>query len=245
MPDESEVGATRTVELTTADGPMALYEVEPLGGESRRAVVVIQEIFGVNDYVESVARRLATFGYHAVAPHLFHRTGGGVVPYDRYDLTREHTAALSDEGLLTDLDATLDHVAGAGFGPERVGVVGFCFGGRVSFLLACERALGAAVCFYGGGILQGRSDSMPSLLPGIRAMATPFLGLFGDEDGSIPVEEVEQLRRELEAAPVVTEIVRYAGAGHGFHCDRRESYDEEAAADGFERTLSFFDRFLA
>ncbi len=245
MAGEDEVGATRTIELTTTDGPMALYEVEAKGGESRRAVIVIQEAFGVNDHIEDVTRRFAAAGYHAVAPHLFHRSGGGTISYDRYDLVAPHFAAMSDEGILVDLDATLEHVSGAGFTPERTGLVGFCMGGRVSFLAAVERRLGAAVGFYGGGILKGRSERLRPLGQRAGELQTPWLGLFGDEDASIPVEEVEELRRLLADAPVETEIVRYPGAGHGFHCDRRDSYHEPSARDAWERTLEWFDRFLA
>lgn len=244
--EEQPVGATRTIEITTADGPMPLYEVEPLGGESRRAVIVVQEAFGVNEHIEDVTRRFAAVGYHAVAPHLFHRTGGGTVPYDRFDLVGPHFAGLSDAGLLMDIDATIEHVRGAGFTPERTGIVGFCMGGRVSFLVASKRRLGAAVGFYGGGILKGRSEALASLVGSISKMETPWLGLFGDLDESIPVEEVEELRRRLaDDAPVETEIVRYTDAGHGFHCDRRASYHEPSARDGWERTLEWFDRFLA
>lgn len=242
---EDDIGSARTLEVTTADGPMLLYEAEPKGGESRRAVVVLEEIFGVNEYIEDVTRRFAAVGYHGVAPELFHRTGGGPIPYDRYDLARPQAAALTDSGLLTDLDATLEHLAGAGFASERIGIVGFCLGGRVSFLAACERRFGAAVGLYGGGILKGRGEGQAPLGPRISTMSTPYLGLFGDDDASIPVEEVEELRRALEESPVTTEIVRYAGAGHGFHNDRRDSFVSAAAEDAFERTLEFFDRFLA
>lgn len=244
MTGTDEIGAARTIDVTISDGQMQLYEAEPKGGESRRAVVVLQEIFGVNDYVMDVTRHFAAAGYHAVAPELFHRSGGGAISYDRVDLARPHAHALTDEGLLADLDATLEHVRGVGFSPDRVGIVGFCLGGRVSFLAACERAFGAAVGLYGGGILTGRGDRQPPLRSRIPTMKTPYLGLFGDADESIPVEEVEELRRELAAAPVPTEIVRYPQAGHGFHNDRRESYVESAATDAFEQTLQFFDRFL-
>lgn len=245
MTSHDEVGASRTIELTTADGPMPLYEAEPLGGESRRAVVVVQEAFGVNGHIEDVARRFAALGYHAVAPHLFHRTGGGTVPYDRFDLVGPHFAGLSDDGILTDLDAAIEHVSGTGIGADRIGIVGFCMGGRVSFLVACRRELGAAVGFYGGGILKGRSESLRPLGGEITELRTPWLGLFGDEDQSIPVEEVEELRRLLADAPVPTEVVRYPGAGHGFHCDQRESFHQPSAEDAFERTVGWFDRFIA
>ena len=245
MTGTSDTGPTRTLELTTPDGAMPLYEAQPVGSAAERGMIVIQEAFGVNEHIEDVTRRFAAVGYHAVAPHVFHRTGGGTIPYDRFDLVGPHFAGMSDEGLLTDLDATISHLERAGLAPERAGIVGFCMGGRVSFLAAGSRRLGATVGFYGGGIVHGRSEKMPALLDLVPAMRTPFLGLFGDEDPSIPVEDVEELRRRLAEAPVDCEIVRYEAAGHGFFSDPRDSYHEESANDAWQRTLDWFDRFLA
>lgn len=240
-----DVGMTATVDLETPDGPMPLYEAQPLGGDARRAVVVIQEAFGVNGHIEDVTRRFAREGYLAVAPHLFHRTGGGSIPYDRFDLVAPHFEGLGDDTVLVDVGAALAHVMGRDFAPERIGLVGFCMGGRVSFLVATRRRIGAAVGFYGGGILHGRGERLGPLAENLSAMKSPWLGLFGDEDQSIPVIEVEELRGRLESAPVDTEIVRYPGAGHGFHCDQRESYHPSSAADAWQRTLDWFDAHLA
>jgi carboxymethylenebutenolidase len=233
-----------TVHLATSDGAMALYDTEP-DGPPRGAVVVLQEAFGVNDHIEDVTRRLAHAGYRAVAPHLFHRSGDPALDYGNFEKILPHMQALSQAGLLDDLDATLDHLAGAGFTPARVGVVGFCMGGSVTVLAAARRALGAAVTFYGGGVAEGRFGSPPlvEMAPGLQ---TPWLGLFGDEDQGIPVDQVEALRVAAAKAPVPTEIVRYPGAGHGFHCDARpDSYHEPSARDAWGRTLDWFGRYLA
>jgi carboxymethylenebutenolidase len=223
---------------------MTLYDIEP-EGTAHGAVMVLQEAFGVNDHIEDVTRRFAKAGYRAVAPHLFHRSGDPALDYGNFDKIMPHMQALSETGLLEDLDATLDHLAGAGFAASRVGVVGFCMGGSVTFLAAARRALGAAVTFYGGGVGEGRFGMPPlvELAPGLK---TPWLGLFGDEDQSIPVDQVEALRAAAASASVPTEIVRYAGAGHGFHCDGRpDSYHEQAALDGWARTIDWFGRYLA
>ncbi len=234
-----------TIQLTTHDGTMPCYEAAPETGAVRGAVLVAQEAFGVNGHIEDVTRRFAAAGYHAVAPHLFHRTGDPVLGYDDLGLVMPHIQALSDQTLLEDVGATLDHLHGIGFVGRQIGAVGFCMGGRVTFLVAGTLALGAAVGFYGGGIVTGRSETMGSLLGLIPSMATPWLGLFGDDDQSIPVADVEQLADELRsAAPVDTEVVRYPGAGHGFHCDARSSYSEVAALDAWNRTLVWFDDHL-
>ncbi len=235
---------TRTLELATADGPMACYEARP-DGDARRAVIVIQEAFGVNDYIQDVTRRLAEAGYQAVAPALFHRAGGGTAPYGDFSKVIPLYEHLDDTGILVDVDAALGHLHEAGWGDAQIGIVGFCFGGRVSFLTAARRALGAAVGFYGGGIVTQRFPQFPSLVDDASTLQTPWLGLFGDRDESIPVEDVEQLREALKSASVPTEIVRYADAGHGFHCDVRDAYNETAAKDAWGRTLDWFDRHLA
>jgi carboxymethylenebutenolidase len=236
---------TRTLDLDVPEGTMPLYEALP-DGAARGAVIVIQEAFGVNAHIEDVARRFADIGYHTVAPHIFHRTGAPAFGYDDFSQVMPHMTALTDEGLLSDVGAAVDHLRSAGWTDRQIGIVGFCMGGRVSFLVAGHFALGAAVGFYGGGIVNGRSEALPSLLPLITSMRTPWLGLFGDADAGIPVDEVEQLREELNAAADVdTAIVRYPDAEHGFHCDVRPSYQEAAATDGWTRTLEWFDGHLA
>jgi carboxymethylenebutenolidase len=234
---------TRTLELATADGAMEVYEVSP-DGDARGAVVVIQEAFGVNEHIQDVTRRFAQVGYQAVAPHLFHRAGGGTAPYDDFAKVIPLYEHLDDEGILVDLGATLAHLHESGWDDAQIGIVGFCFGGRVTFLAAVRRALGAAVGFYGGGIVTQRFPQFPTLVNETATLRTPWLGLFGDEDQSIPVDDVEQLRNALQAATVDTEIVRYAEAGHGFHCDVRDAYHEAAAKDAWTRTLDWFDRHL-
>ncbi len=231
------------VELATVDGPMTVYEARP-EGDARGAVIVIQEAFGVNDHIEDVTRRFAAAGYHAVAPALFHRSGGGTAPYDDFTKVLPLYEGLDDAGILVDLDATLDHVRGAGWEDAQVGVVGFCFGGRVTFLASLRRELGAAVGFYGGGIVSARWPQFPPLIDESVGVRTPWLGLFGDLDQSIPVEDVEQLRVALDKAPLDTEVVRYPDAGHGFHCDQRDAYHEGSAEDAWRRTLDWFDRHL-
>lgn len=233
-----------TVTVATADGEMGLYDAKP-PMTARGAVIVLQEAFGVNDHIEHVTRRLAGEGYRAVAPHLFHRTGDPVLDYGNFEKIMPHMQALSEAGLLADLDASLGYLADAGFAAGRVGVVGFCMGGSVTFLAAVRRALGAAVTFYGGGVSEGRFG-MPPLLEMAPTLQTPWLGLFGDQDQGIPVEQVDALGTAADGAPVATEIVRYPDAGHGFHCDARpDSYHEASATDGWSRTLRWFELYLA
>jgi len=235
---------TNHIQLTTTDGPMACFEATP-DATPRGAVVVIQEAFGVNAHIRSVTERFAAAGYHAVAPALFHRAGGGAIEdYTDFSAIFPLFEGLSDDAILVDLDAALDHLRGAGFGDKSIGVVGFCFGGRASFLVSLQRALGAGVGFYGGGIATKGVLPFPALVDEAASLQTPWLGLFGDEDASIPVADVEHLREALTAAQVQTQIVRYAGAGHGFHCDARADYHEASARDAWDRTLAWFEKHV-
>lgn len=224
---------------------MRLYEAVP-DGEAAGAIVVIMEAFGVNDHIEDVTRRAAEAGYHAVAPDLFHRAGGGSAPYDDFGQVMALFDGVDDDGVLRDVDAALDHLRGAGFGDSAIGIVGFCFGGRVTFLVAARRQLGAAVGFYGGGIVNPGGLPFPPLIDEAASVNTPWLGQFGDLDKGIPVDDVEQLRATLaDKAPAPTEIVRYGDADHGFHCDGRpDVFNPEAAAQAWERAMTWFGTHL-
>lgn len=237
---------TADLTLDTSDGPMRLYEATP-DGTAKRSLIVVMEAFGVNEHIEEVTRRAAAAGYHAVAPDFFHRSGGGTAAYDDFGTVMAKFAGVSDDGILVDVDAALEHLRAAGFTNDKIAITGFCFGGRVTFLTAARRALGAAVTFYGGGIVRAGGLPFPSLIDEAATLKTPWLGLFGDLDKGIPVEDVEQLRAALEAAkPVDFEIVRYADADHGFHCEARPAvYNEAAATDGWARALAWFDAHLA
>jgi carboxymethylenebutenolidase len=239
-----------STELATTDGAMELYEATPEDparrGEPRGgAVIVVQEAFGVNDHIQDVTRRFAAAGYHAVAPALFHRAGGGTAPYDDFSKVMPLFEGVSDDAVLADVDATISHLEQAGFERPQIGIVGFCFGGRVTFLVAARRKLGAAVGFYGGGIAAAGGLPYPPLIGESSSLQTPWLGLFGDLDQGISVESVEDLRTALGGAPVRTDVVRYPEAEHGFHCDARGSYHAESAADGWQRTLAWFGTHLA
>jgi carboxymethylenebutenolidase len=152
--------------------------------------------------------------------------------------------SLTSEGVLADIDAALARLEAEGIPPTRQGVVGFCMGGSVTLITAAERQVGAAVTFYGGGVKAGRFG-FPPLVEEAAKLRAPWLGLFGDLDQGIPVADVEELRAAAAASGQPTEVVRYPEAGHGFHCDQRDSYHAASASDAWGRTLAWFDRYLA
>lgn len=213
--------------------------------ESPRAVIVIQEAFGVNSHIRSVVDRFADAGYFSVAPALFHRDGSPEIAYDTFDDAMKYMGNLSKEGITNDLDATTDFLATLGYQRASVGIVGYCMGGTVSFIAATMGHVGAAVSFYGGGLAKGRFG-FPPLVDIAGDLQSPWLGLFGDLDESIPIEQVERLRSAASTSPVTTEIVRYAEAKHGFHCDERPAvFNATAATDAHQCTLDFFDAELS
>jgi len=214
------------------------------GGSPKGGIVVVQEAFGVNDHIEDVCRRFAAEGWLAVAPHLFHRSGDPKLGYTDLAEVQPHMQALTSDGVLADVDAATAHLAGAGVSAAHQGIVGFCMGGTVALIVAAERHLGAAVTFYGGGVTTGRFG-FPPMVEEAQKLQAPWLGLFGDLDKGIPVEDVEALRSAAAGSGQPTEVVRYPEAEHGFHCDQRASYHPASAVDAWQRTLTWFSHYLS
>ncbi len=211
---------------------------------SSRAVLVIQEAFGVNDHIRDVTERFAAAGYYAVAPELFHRLGSPEIAYDDFPAAMTAMATLDEEGLRADLNAAADFLAHEGFTPASVAVVGYCMGGTVAFYAATLGLVAAAASYYGGGIGAGRFG-LPPLVDLAPRLTCDWIGFYGDLDKGIPVDQVEALREAVARTPRRGEVVRYADADHGFHCDGRPAvFNAAAAADAYRRTLDFFDSRL-
>ena len=231
-----------TERVTTAGkaGEMEVLVVRPEAPQG--AVVVIQEAFGVNDHIASVAERVARAGYAAYAPDLFHRFERRIVPYDELPVAKELIAQLADDQVIDDVTQTLA-LAADGDPGQPVAIVGFCFGGRVAFVAATALdTLAAAVAFYGGGI-GADSPAAPHNRAG--SLRCPLLMLFGADDPMIPAEDVERIRVSLWNATAPHDIEVYEGAGHGFACDARPaSYNAEVAEIAWRRTFEFLEQHL-
>ncbi|MGH8260533.1 MAG: dienelactone hydrolase family protein [Steroidobacteraceae bacterium] len=198
-------------------------------GTPRGAVVVIQEIFGVNSHIRSVTDGYAAEGYVAIAPSLFDRVRKGIeLGYEQKDMQEGfgYVQQLKREQTLADLSAAIAVVRHAG----RVGLVGYCWGGRMTYVSACELPIACAVAYYGGGIAQ-ELEKQPKC---------PIMFHFGAQDTHIPLSDV----KKIEAAVPQGVFHIYQSAGHGFNCDQRASYDPQAAAQARERSLAFFARYL-
>ena len=219
-----------SVRLRSGDGfEFAAYQALP--EEAPKAgVVVIQEVFGVNAHIRKVADGYAAAGYASVAPQIFDRVQPGLeLGYGEADLERGLEIArqkLQMPNTLADIQAALDHAAQYG----RVGVVGYCFGGLLCWLTACElRGAAAAACYYGGGTV-GEAQRKPRC---------PVIMHFGELDSGIPLADVEQIKAAQPEMPV-----HLYHADHGFNCDHRASYHEASAVLARQRTLKFFAREL-
>lgn len=225
------------ITLKSADGfSLPAYVAQPVG-QPKAAIVVLQEIFGVNSHIRSVADRFAAQGYLAVAPATFERVKPGVeLGYTDADMQagsalKAAVSALPGAGVLQDIQAAIDHAAQAS--GAKVGIIGFCWGGLLTWQAACTlTGLSAAVPYYGGGITTQTEIA--------RQPRCPVMAQFGDQDHWIPMPGIQAFS---QAHPEVT--VHVYAADHGFNCDQRGSYNEAAATQARERTLAFLADKLA
>jgi carboxymethylenebutenolidase len=183
---------TDTIQLDTPDGPMDAYRAVP-GGEPRGGVVVIQEAFGLTGHIHRVTDSLAADGFVAVAPALFHRSEEQVFGYDSFDRLGPVIMKLSADTITMDVDAAFAELERLGQPATRQGIIGFCMGGSVTLATAARLELGAAVTFYGGGLAEGRFG-LPSGVESAAHLRTPWLGLYGDLDQHIPIDDVDRGR---------------------------------------------------
>jgi carboxymethylenebutenolidase len=237
-----------TIPLKGGDS-MGGYLARPAEGGPYPSVIVFMEIFGVNAHIRDVTERVAREGYVALAPDYFHRTAPGMeLGYDDEGMAEgmKHLGLLQADQMIADAQAAIDFVRARPDTTDKVGAMGFCIGGHMTYLTACTTDVDAAASYYGGGIAApkgpGGGPSTVSRTPGIRGRIHCY---FGAQDSLIPMDQVDSIRNALEEAGVDHEVVIYEGADHGFHCDQRASYHEASAADAWRRTLALFGEALS
>jgi carboxymethylenebutenolidase len=224
------------------------YVARPTGAAARAAIIVVNEVFGIHDYIKDICRRLAHEGYVAIAPDYFDRAGDPA-PLTDFNAIREIVATATYEQTMGDTEGALGWLSQQSFvNASAIGVTGFCWGGALVWMAAARfSAIKAGVAWYGrlapaqpGGFLYEEGRPWPVDIA--ARLHTPVLGLYGGQDQGIPVATVEQMRAALQAAdnPSGSEIIVYEAAGHGFHADYRASYNPEAAIDGWRRALAWF-----
>ena len=233
------------VKIPVADGQIPGYRAMPAAGGPFPVVLVVQEVFGVHEHIRDICRRFAKRGYLAVAPELYARQGDVSKMPDVQEIMTRVVSKVPDAQVLSDLDAAADWAGKSGHGDlKRLGITGFCWGGRIVWLYAAHSTrLKAGVAWYGR--LIGPSTELTPKYPIDLAgkLKAPVLGLYGGADSSIPKDTIEQMTKALEAAGSPSQIIVYPRASHGFHADYRPSYQKEAAEDGWKRLLAWFKKY--
>jgi carboxymethylenebutenolidase len=232
------------VKIPVADGEIPAYRAMPAKGGPFPVVLVVQEIFGVHEHIKDVCRRFAKEGFCAVAPELYARQGDVSKYTDYKQIFAEVVSKVPDAQVMADLDAAVAWAAkSSGGDAARVGVTGFCWGGRITWLYAAHSpSLKAGVAWYGR--LVGEPTPLQPKYPiDVAAqLKAPVLGLYGGQDQGIPLADVEKMRAALAAAKSPSEIFVYPDAPHGFHADYRPSYREADAKDAWRRCLEWFQK---
>ena len=228
------------ISVPVADGAMPAYRAQPAGVAKPPVILVIHEIFGVHEYIKDTARRLAKLGYMAIAPELYARHGDPSQLKNVQDALAL-AAKAPDAQVMTDLDACVAWARANGGDSARLGITGFCRGGRTVWLYAAHQAaLKAGVAWY-GQIDGAPSTTMPRYPLDIAAeLKAPVLGFYGGQDQGIPLADVEAMRAAVQKAGGKSELRIYQDAPHAFHADYRPTYRKEAAEDGWQRMLEWF-----
>ena len=230
------------VKIPTKDGEMPAYRAMPAGRSGLGTVLVVQEIFGVHEHIKDVCRRFAKAGFLAIAPELFARQGDPSKYSDIPTLFKEVVSKVPDAQVMSDLDATVAWAAGNGGDANRVGITGFCWGGRITWLyLAHNPKARAGVAWYGRVVGDSTPNTPKHPIDLAASIRQPVLALYGGADAGIPNETVYRMMAALQTAGNTrSELVLYRDMPHAFHADYRPSYRKEAADDGWKRAVAWF-----
>lgn len=250
-PVRAEVIKTDTSGLKTGDGKvkvaggeMPVYFARPEVGADAPVILVAMEVFGIHEYIRDVTRRLAKLGAFALAPDYYFRSGVDLTKMTDVKQIMPVVNAKPDAELMSDLDATVGWAKSQGGDTSRLGIVGFCRGGRTVWEYAAHSsALKAAVAFYGPLADTPNALWPKSPLQLAPEMKAPVLGLYGEADQGISASQIEAMKAALAAAGKTAEFKLYPGAGHGFHADYRSSYNPQAAQDGWREMQAWFKKY--
>jgi len=232
------------VKIPTKDGEIPAYRARPATGKKFPTILVVSEIFGVHEHIQDVCRRLAHLGYLAIAPDLFLREGG-VTQLKSIDEIRQVIAKVPDEQAIADLDASKDWALKSGEGNiAKLGITGFCWGGRIVWLYAAHNPhVKAGVAWYGRLVGEPNALHPQNPIDITSKLKVPILGLYGGKDESIPQDSVEKMRDRLKLSTSKSEIIVYPDASHAFFADYRPSYQEQAAKDGWNHLQGWFKQY--
>jgi carboxymethylenebutenolidase len=234
------------VKIATSDGQMPAYRAAPAGKTGLATVLVVQEIFGVHEHIKDVCRRFAKAGYLAIAPELYARQGDPTKYSDIPTLIKEVVSKVPDAQVMADLDAAVAWAAKNGGSADKLGITGFCWGGRITWLYAAHNPkVKAGVPWYGRVVGDATANTPKHPIDVAAQIKQPMLALYGGADSGIPNETVERMMAALKSAGNTrSELVLYKDAPHAFHADYRPSYRKEAADDAWKRALAWFGKHL-
>ncbi len=232
-----------TAKVNVLGGEMPVYYANPAGAQKPPVILVAMEVFGLHEHIKDVTRRLGKLGAFAVAPDYYFRLGDMTEIADPSELI-PLVNSKPDHELFSDLDATVDWAKSQGGDTDRLGIIGFCRGGRTVWLYATHSPiLKAGVAFY-GSLMDPPSAAMPKNALDLAAdVKAPVLGLYGAEDANITPDQVEAMKERLDAAGKTTKFKIYPGAPHGFFADYRQSYRAEAAQDAWLSMRDWFKKY--
>ncbi len=229
------------VKIPVEDGEIPAYRAMPANGKNFPVVLVLQEIFGVHEHIQDICRRFAKLGYLAIAPEMFARQGD-VSQLSNIQEIRKVVSKVPDAQVMSDLDATVAWAASSAKGNiNKLGITGFCWGGRIVWLYSAHNPkVKAGVAWYGRLVGENTPLTPKHPVDIAAGLKVPILGLYGGNDDGIPVETVEQMRKALKAGGNTSEIVLYPDTPHAFFADYRPSYRKEQAEDGWKRLQAWF-----
>jgi len=230
-----------TVHITIHGQEVPVYRAQPAGKKNLPVILVISEIFGVHEYIADVARRFAKQGYLALAPDLFVRQGDPTKYASIAELQKELIAKVPDAQVMSDLDAIVAWAKSNGGNTAKLGITGFCWGGRITWLYAAHNPqVKAGVAWY-GRLVGNKTSLQPTYPVDIAAsLKAPVLGLYGGKDTGIPVTTVVEMQDALKRGKSGSEFILFKDAGHAFHADYRPSYVEADAREGWQHCLTWF-----
>lgn len=229
------------VKIPGKGGALPAYRAMPDKGGPFPVILVVPEVFGVHEHIKDICRRLAKVGYLAIAPELFARQGDVSKLSDVNEIVSKVVSKVPDSQVVSDLDATVDWAAANSGDAAKLGITGFCYGGRITWLYCAQNPkVKAGVAWYGRLDAQVTELQPKHPLDIAAQLKAPVLGLYGGKDQGIPLEQVERMRSALKQTGSKSEIIVYPDAPHAFNSDYRPSYREEAAKDGWARMLAWF-----
>jgi carboxymethylenebutenolidase len=236
---------SQEVTVQTGAEKMPAHLARPATGGPYPALIVVMEAFGLNDHMRSITNRFAAEGFVALSPNLYFREPDNVVGYNDLPGAFRLMGSLNDDQIVADMTASINHLKPLKEVKHAFGTVGFCMGGRISFLTACrDTDVKATAPYYGGGMVKSRQPGVKAPIDYVEGLRAPVLAFFGGKDAFIAIEEVDAFRDALRKAGKSAEVVLYPDADHGFMCDDRPSFHPTHSKEAWTKTIAFFKQHL-